>query len=60
MIEETNPIFETYTQNPNTLPTINLYREFLSEAVQKLKISPNDVRNRYGLYTVKQWEELLK
>lgn len=49
-----------YTQNPNTLPTINLYREFLVMAEEKFKISTNEARDRYGLYTVKQWQVLLK
>ena len=52
-------IFDTYNNHQNSLPPIELYTKYLHEAVSKLKISINEARNRYGLYTTQQWESLL-
>lgn len=55
-----NDIFDNYDKHQNSLPSCHLYSRFLEIAVEKLNISKNDARNKYGLYTVAQWEELLK
>jgi hypothetical protein len=42
------------------LPTVSDYTIFLHKAVSKFNLPIKEVRNKYGLYTYKQWEELLK
>jgi hypothetical protein len=44
----------------NKLPSVSMYTKYLEAAVQKLGISKDEARNRFGLYTISQWEELLK
>lgn len=41
------------------LPTCNEYAHFLDKAVEKLKITRDEARNKYGLFTYGQWKELL-
>lgn len=57
MLETT---FTYYRQQQESLPPCQLYSRFLGIAVEKLGISINMARDKYGLYTVKQWESLLK
>ena len=52
--------FDSYRKHQNSLPTCHLYSRFLEIAEEKLKISRDEARNMYGLYTVNQWELLLK
>jgi hypothetical protein len=47
------------TTNNNLLPPIVLYSDLLYKASRKFNIGLNEVRNRYGCYTIKQWSELL-
>ncbi len=47
------------TNNPNNLPTIQEYTDYIQQACSQYGISTNEARERYGLYTVGQWEELL-
>jgi len=42
------------------LPSCTEYSYFLDTAVNKLKISRDEARNKYGLFTYGQWKELLK
>lgn len=44
----------------NILPTCYDYKKFLNEVVLKFKISIEEARKKYGLYTYGQWQELLK
>ena len=53
-------VFDNYRQHQENLPTIHLYSRFLEIAEEKLSISKDEARNKYGLYTVKEWETLLK
>ena len=53
-------VFDNYEKLQNNLPTIGLYIIFLKMAEEKLFISKDEARNKYGLYTVKEWETLLK
>ncbi len=53
-------IFEQYHQHQNSLPPCQLYSRFLEIAQEKLKITIEEARNKYGLYTVAEWEKLLK
>ena len=53
-------VFDNYEKLQNNLPTIGLYIIFLKMAEEKLSISKDEARNKYGLYTVKEWETLLK
>ena len=53
-------IFESYFKHQNSLPPCRLYGTFLEIAVEKLHISKDEARNKYGLYTVQQWETLLE
>lgn len=51
--------FEFYHQFQSKLPPCHLYGRFLEIAQEKLNISIDEARNKYGLYTVGQWESLL-
>jgi hypothetical protein len=46
--------------NQDKWPPVEYYRSYLGEACRKFDIEMNEARNRYGLYTIKEWEELLK
>jgi hypothetical protein len=37
-----------------------LYGRYLEIAEEKLNITKDEARNKYGLYTVSEWEKLLK
>ena len=52
-------VFDNYRQHQESLPSSHLYSRFLEIAEEKLSISKDEARNRYGLYTVKHWESLL-
>ena len=52
--------FEQYQQHQNKLPPCHLYGRFLDIAETKLNISKDEARAKYGQYTVKEWESLLK
>lgn len=56
MLEKT---FERYKQHQESLPPCQLYARFLEIAEDKLKISKDEARSKYGLYTVAEWEKLL-
>ena len=47
------------TLEDNLLPPSKTYGENLAKAMEKFDISNNEARKRYGLYTIKQWSELL-
>ncbi|MBP7846041.1 MAG: hypothetical protein KA007_01245 [Candidatus Pacebacteria bacterium] len=42
------------------LPTCTEYAYFLDKAVEKLKISKDEARDKYGSFTYGQWKELLQ
>ena len=52
-------VFDNYRQHQESLPSAHLYSRFLEIAEEKLSISKDEARNRYGLYTVIEWESLL-
>lgn len=41
------------------LPPVELYRKYLNIASIKFNISLNECRNKYGSFTIHQWENLL-
>ena len=47
------------TNNLNNLPTVQGYADCLQQACSKYGISTDEARERYGQFTVGQWEELL-
>jgi hypothetical protein len=47
------------TLEDNLLPPSKTYGENLQKAMEKFDISNNEARKRYGLYTIKQWSDLL-
>jgi hypothetical protein len=55
-----NKIWEHYKQHQSNLPGAHLYGRLLEIAEEKLKITKEEARKKYGLFTVQQWEELLK
>ena len=57
MLENT---FTDYRNRQNQLPGCHLYGSFLEIAEEKLHITQNEARAKYGQYTVKQWETLLQ
>ena len=52
-------VFNNYRQHQESLPSAHLYSRFLEIAEEKLSISKEEARNKYGLYTIKEWETLL-
>ena len=56
--------FENYYKQQaakkDILPTCTEYSYFLEQAEIRLKISRDEARNKYGLFTYGQWKELLK
>lgn len=57
MLEKT---FDHYKAHQQSIPECHLYGRFLEIAIEKLNITIDEARNKYGLYTVQQWESLLK
>lgn len=59
-----NDTFETYRKQQEAkspfLPSCTEYAFFLDKAVERLKITKDEARNQYGLFTYGQWKELLK
>jgi hypothetical protein len=56
MLETT---FAYYKNHQESLPPCHLYGRFLEIAEEKLCITKNEARAKYGQYTVQQWESLL-
>ena len=54
-----NKTFENYRIHQESLPPCQLYGRFLEIAEDKLKITKDEARKKYGQYTVSQWEKLL-
>ena len=54
-----NKTFDFYHNHQNNLPSCHLYSRYLEIAREKLSVSIEDARIKYGLYTVKEWETLL-
>jgi len=52
--------FDHYRHHQASLPPCTLYSRFLEIAEEKLGISKDEARRQYGLYTVQEWETLLK
>ena len=44
--------------NKKTLPPILLYRKYLNIASIRYNLSIDECRDKYGLYTIEQWEKL--
>ena len=41
------------------LPPTGLYIQYLSTASTKFNLSMNECRDKFGLYTIAEWEDLL-
>jgi hypothetical protein len=54
-----NNVFDHYNKHQKSLPCCHLYQRYLQIAVDKFKITENEARNKYNLYTVEKWESLL-
>ena len=58
-----NDTFETYRKQQATkkdlLPTCSEYTFFINKCIDKFKISIDEARNKYCLYTYGQFKELL-
>lgn len=53
-------VFNNYRKHQESLPSGHLYSRFLEIAEEKLSISKEEARKKYGLHTVKEWETLLR
>ena len=57
-------VFDKYHQikrdRKDILPTCTDYGFFLDKAQERLKISRDEARKKYGQFTYGQWKELLK
>ena len=42
------------------IPTVKNYTNYLNVASTRFNLSLNDCRNKFGMFTVKQWLNLLK
>ena len=42
------------------LPTVANYRNYLNQASQKFNFSLDQCRDKFGLFTIKQWKRLLR
>jgi len=51
---------DTTNLDKDKWPPTDLYREYLSQAHNKFNITYEEARQKYGLYTIREWEELLK
>ena len=51
--------FENYRVYQECLPPCQLYGRYLEIAEEKLGITKDEARTKYGQYTVKEWETLL-
>ena len=45
--------------NNDYIPSCSEYSKYIQIAMMKFGISAKEVRKQYGLYTTKQWVELL-
>ena len=54
-----NKVFDQYNKHQNSLPSCYLYSRFLDIAEEKLGISRDELRTKYGKYTISEWEKLL-
>jgi hypothetical protein len=52
-------VFDHYRKHQQSLPQEPLFTNFLQTAVEKLNISEQEARSKYGQYTVQEWETLL-
>jgi len=52
-------VFNQWRAHQASIPPVELYSRYLELAVEKLGITKDEARDRYGLYTVAQWRELL-
>lgn len=48
----------TEMENKNILPPIELYRKYLNIASIRFNITMDEARDRYGLFTISEWENL--
>lgn len=46
--------------NKEKIPPISFYKQYLERAVEKFKIPINEARDKFGLFTVAEWEKLLE
>ncbi len=61
MLDDTfNNYYRMEAAKKDFLPTISEYSHFLDKAVEKLKITRDEARDKYGKFTHGQWKELLK
>ncbi len=49
-----------YRKKLDKYPTSMDYSNYLYRAVAKFNIDVNQARSKYGMFTYKEWEELLK
>ena len=54
-----NDTLNFYKQHQASLPSCHLYGRYLEIAEEKLNITKDEARSKYGQYTVKEWEILL-
>lgn len=45
--------------NKNYLPTVHTYTNLLGLASAKFKLSINECRDKFGKFTIQNWENLL-
>ena len=51
--------FDFYHQHQASIPTCILYSRFLELAEEKFGITKDEARDKYGKYTVAEWEKLI-
>jgi len=52
---------QNYSEIDKTkLPNVSLYSKYLNIASMRFRLSLDECRNKYGLFTIEQWETLLQ
>lgn len=60
MYDQIVPI-QNYSEIDKTkLPNVSLYSKYLNIASLRFNLSIDECRDRYGLFTIQQWETLLQ
>lgn len=54
-----NETFDFYNNHQKSLPKEPLFSRYLEIAEEKLSITKEEARIKYGKHTVSQWEKLL-
>jgi hypothetical protein len=58
--DQLTPLQNYFEVDKTKLPTVLLYSKYLNIASMRFRLSLDECRNKYGLFTIEQWESLLQ